>query len=285
MGTEGCARVGRRAPCRAARADPARRGRHLLALINDILDLSKIEAGRMDLNLEQFAVEPLVEDVAATVRPLAEKNGNRLDVECASDVGAMRADPTRLRQALLNLAGNAAKFTANGRVTISAARELEDGKEWVVLQVDDTGIGMTPEQTGRLFREFMQADASTTRNAGHNLPYVIDAAGAVAPVDDARCKPLGIRPEFTYTTATRALTPGDCLYLYTDGITEASDAQGRLFDEARLEESLRANASASARAIVEASIARVREFVGDTPQSDDIAAMALRVVRTRSGLS
>ncbi|MFN0066357.1 MAG: response regulator [Limisphaerales bacterium] len=143
-----------------------RAGRHLLALINDILDLSKIEAGKMDLNLDVFAVEPLVEDVAATVRPLAEKNGNRLDVQFAGDVGTMRADSTRVRQALLNLAANAAKFTANGRVTLSVAREPEGGRDWIALRVADTGIGMTAEQTARLFQEFMQADASTTRKYG-----------------------------------------------------------------------------------------------------------------------
>jgi len=143
-----------------------RAGRHLLALINDILDLSKIEAGKMELNLEVFAVEPLVEEVAATVRPLAEKNGNRIDVACTAGVGTMRADPTRVRQALLNLAGNAVKFTANGRVEILVARESEGGRDWIVMQVGDTGIGMTPEQTARLFEEFIQADASTTRRYG-----------------------------------------------------------------------------------------------------------------------
>jgi len=143
-----------------------RAGRHLLALINDILDLSKIEAGKMELNLETFAVEPLVEEIAATVRPLAGKNGNRIDVACAGGVGTMRADPTRVRQTLLNLAGNAAKFTANGRVEILVAREEEDGRDWIVMQVGDTGIGMAPEQTARLFEEFIQADASTTRKYG-----------------------------------------------------------------------------------------------------------------------
>ena len=93
-----------------------RAARHLLALINDILDLSKIEAGKMDLHLESFAVAALVEDVAATVRPMAEKNGNRLRVECAAEVGTMRADATRVRQALLNLASNAVKFTEQGQV-------------------------------------------------------------------------------------------------------------------------------------------------------------------------
>jgi len=143
-----------------------RAGKHLLALINDILDLSKIEAGRMDLHVESFALRPLLEDVAATVRPMAEKNGNELVVECAADAGSMRADPTRVRQALLNLAANAVKFTEKGRVAFSVAREHEGGQDWVVIQVADTGIGMTPEQTARLFQEFVQADASTTRRYG-----------------------------------------------------------------------------------------------------------------------
>jgi serine phosphatase RsbU (regulator of sigma subunit) len=116
-------------------------------------------------------------------------------------------------------------------------------------------------------------------NAGHNLPYVFDSAGTVAPITDGRGKPLGIRPGLPYASASRAFAPGECLYLFTDGITEATDAAGRLFEEARLEECLRASAGAPARSIVEATIARVREFVGDTPQSDDIAAMAIRLIQ------
>jgi signal transduction histidine kinase/DNA-binding response OmpR family regulator len=140
-----------------------RAGRHLLTLINDVLDLSKIEAGRMDLHLESFAIAPLIDEVAGTVRTIAEANGNTLQVDCAADVGTMHADATRVRQALLNLASNAAKFTENGRVTIGAARAAGDV---VVFRVSDTGIGMTPDQTARLFQDFTQADASTTRKYG-----------------------------------------------------------------------------------------------------------------------
>ena len=143
-----------------------RAARHLLTLINDILDLSKIEAGKMELHIESFSVATLVEDVATTVRPMAEKNGNRLRVECDAEVGMMRADPTRVRQALLNLASNAVKFTEQGLVTISAARARETAGETIVLRVSDTGIGMTPEQMARLFQDFTQADASTTRRYG-----------------------------------------------------------------------------------------------------------------------
>ncbi|MBS0339079.1 MAG: response regulator [Proteobacteria bacterium] len=143
-----------------------RAAQHLLALINDILDLSKIEAGKMELNIESFAVEPLVQDVVATVLPIARKNGNDVKLECADGIGVLTADPMRLRQALLNLASNAAKFSERGTITIRALRRSTEGREWVDLEVTDTGIGMTPEQVSRLFQEFVQADASTTRKYG-----------------------------------------------------------------------------------------------------------------------
>jgi len=151
-----------------------RASRHLLALINDILDLSKIEAGKMELYLESFSIAPLVEDVAKTIQPLAQKNGNQLVVDCSADAGTMRADETRVRQALLNLASNANKFTERGQVTISVRRAVEDGGAWVRLAVTDTGIGMTPELMGRLFREFVQADATThIKYGGTGLGLVI----------------------------------------------------------------------------------------------------------------
>ncbi len=143
-----------------------RAGRHLLALINDILDLSKIEAGKMDLHLDSFAIGPVIEDVVSTVSALSAKNDNRVVVDCPADIGAMRADQTRIRQALLNLASNATKFTERGTVTISVRRVTEDGRKWLTIAVTDTGIGLTPEQMGRLFQEFTQADASTTRRYG-----------------------------------------------------------------------------------------------------------------------
>jgi signal transduction histidine kinase/CheY-like chemotaxis protein len=143
-----------------------RAGKHLLALINDILDLSKIEAGKMELHLESFAITPLVEDVVTTIRPLAEKNGNRVEVDCSADLGTMRADAMRVRQALLNLASNANKFTERGVITIAVRRRGEDGREWVSVAVSDTGIGLTADQVAKLFEEFTQADASTTRKYG-----------------------------------------------------------------------------------------------------------------------
>jgi adenylate cyclase len=141
-------------------------GRHLLALINDILDLSKIEAGRMELHLESFALAPLIEDVAKTIEPMATKNGNRIVVDCQTDLGTAHADQTRFRQALLNLASNANKFTEKGTVTIAAQAQRLEGRDWITIGVTDTGIGMTQEQMGRLFQEFSQADASTTRKYG-----------------------------------------------------------------------------------------------------------------------
>jgi len=143
-----------------------RAARHLLALINDILDLSKIEAGRMELHLESFSLVPTIEDVAKTVEPMAANNANRMVIDCPPDLGTIYADQTRFRQALLNLASNANKFTESGAVTIAARAQQLDGREWITIAVTDTGIGMTEEQMGRLFQEFSQADASTSRKYG-----------------------------------------------------------------------------------------------------------------------
>jgi signal transduction histidine kinase len=149
-------------------------GRHLLALINDILDLSKIEAGRMELNLESFALPPLIDEVVKTIEPLAAKNGNRVAVHCNAAIGMMHADPMRLRQALLNLMSNANKFTEKGTVTIAARQGQENGRDWITLSVADTGIGMTPEQMGRLFQEFSQASSTTaSKYGGTGLGLVI----------------------------------------------------------------------------------------------------------------
>jgi len=144
--------------------EPLRRvlksGRHLLNLINEILDLSKIE-----LNIERVAIAPIVDEVAATSRPLAERNGNRLVIDCTADIGTIRADPLRLRQVLLNLLSNACKFTKDGEVALRA-RKLVDGREWIEFAVADNGIGMTVEQQANLFEAFTQADASTAQRFG-----------------------------------------------------------------------------------------------------------------------
>jgi signal transduction histidine kinase len=141
-------------------------GRHLLGLINDILDLSKIEAGKMTLSVEQFDVTTLITDVVGTAQPLVAAHRNQMQLEISSDAGKMRSDSTKLRQVLLNLLSNAAKFTDRGRIIISVAREMREGRGWIVIRVRDTGIGMTAEQASRLFEDFMQADTSTTRRYG-----------------------------------------------------------------------------------------------------------------------
>ena len=141
-------------------------GRHLLALLNDILDLSKIESGRMELFLETVDVCSVVGEVAATVQPLVEKNGNRLEVRCPPNTGSMYADLTKVRQSLFNLLSNAAKFTKNGRIILEGWRETVGTQDWVTFRVMDSGIGMTRQQMERLFQPFSQADASTTRQYG-----------------------------------------------------------------------------------------------------------------------
>jgi PAS domain S-box-containing protein len=141
--------------------------RQLQALIGDLLDLSKVEAGRMELLLETFDLATLAEEVVTTSRPLAARNGNSLLVDCPDDLGHMHADLTKVRQILLNLLDNAAKFTRQGRITFSIARErVADGAEWICFRVADTGIGMTTEQILALFQPFIQANDVTTREYG-----------------------------------------------------------------------------------------------------------------------
>ena len=141
-------------------------GRHLLTVINDILDLSKIEAGKMELFLETFDVASMIQDVVTTIQPLVEKNANTLVVHCSEDLGAMYSDVTRIRQCLFNLLSNACKFTKNGALALHVTRGTEDGSDWIDFRVRDAGIGMTPEQMDRLFQAFSQADTSTTRKYG-----------------------------------------------------------------------------------------------------------------------
>lgn len=169
-------------------------GKHLLALINDILDISKIEAGKMELYLEPFEISQLVQEVQSTLQPLIEKNHNTFTIDCPADIGTMYADLTKVRQSLFNLLSNAAKFTENGSITLTVQRfdqgmddqmaesflftagSCKDGKHsgfhlpdhtpFVLFRVTDTGIGMTLEQVQRVFQAFTQADASTTRKYG-----------------------------------------------------------------------------------------------------------------------
>ncbi|HEY9837602.1 MAG TPA: ATP-binding protein, partial [Vampirovibrionales bacterium] len=152
-------------------------GNHLLVLINDILDISKIEAGKMDLYLEDFNVNELIENVVITAQPLVERNDNILQVECDRDLGIMYADLTKVRQILLNLLSNAAKFTKNGQIILTVrlsspttasipSTATGTSSSWIEFAIADTGIGITPEQRQHLFKPFMQGDASTTREYG-----------------------------------------------------------------------------------------------------------------------
>jgi PAS domain S-box-containing protein len=149
-------------------------GRHLLRLINDILDLSKIEAKKIELHIESFEVDALIGDVVGTMQHLVARHGNRLEVRRGDELGSMRADLTRVRQVLLNLLGNAAKFTENGTITLDVGRAVERGRTWIRFIVKDTGIGMSPEQVSKLFQAFTQVDASPTRKyEGTGLGLVI----------------------------------------------------------------------------------------------------------------
>ena len=150
-------------------AEPLRRvhraGTHLLGLINQVLDLSKIEAGKLELSPETVNLAPLIDEVVGTARQLAEQNKNRLVVESSENLGPLTVDPMRLRQILFNLLSNACKFTKQGEVTLRV-RKVVDERNWIEFAVTDTGIGMTPEQQAKLFEEFTQADSSTARQYG-----------------------------------------------------------------------------------------------------------------------
>ena len=158
-------------------------GKHLLALINDILDLSKIEAGRMDLYLERFELPRMLDEAVATVTPLISKNGNVLVTDFANDLGTVRADLTKLRQALFNLLSNAAKFTEKGTITLVAKREERADGDRILLTVSDTGIGIPPEKIDQVFEEFSQADDSTTRDYG--------GTGLGLPISRRFCRMMG----------------------------------------------------------------------------------------------
>ena len=144
----------------------SRAGTHLLHLINEVLDLSKIEAGRIEFHVEAIDIAELTEELATTAQPLADQKGNRLAVRCPEESGTMHGDPTRVRQVVLNLLSNACKFTEGGEVSLAVSRKRTRGKDWIRFAVADTGIGMTPEQQAKVFEEFAQADSSTTRKYG-----------------------------------------------------------------------------------------------------------------------
>ena len=158
-------------------------GNHLLALINDILDLSKIEAGRMDLYLERFDVRQMLAEAVDTVTPLIAKNDNRLVTDFGDDIGSIRADLTKLRQSLFNLLSNAAKFSEGGTVTLAVKRDPRESGDWIELSVSDTGIGIREEMLDHVFEEFSQADDSTSRDYG--------GTGLGLPISRRFCQMMG----------------------------------------------------------------------------------------------
>jgi signal transduction histidine kinase len=176
-------------------------GRHLLSLVNDVLDLSKIEAGRMEMATAPIELCAFLDEVAATVLPLVERNGNRLDTRCAAEIGTLVGDATKLRQILLNLLGNAAKFTRNGVVTVSVTRERRVQGDWIGIEVADSGIGMDRPTLDKLFSPFTQADAATaSKYGGTGLGLALSQrlarlmGGSIAAASD-----LGSGSRFTLT--------------------------------------------------------------------------------------
>ena len=158
-------------------------GTHLLSLINDVLDLAKIESGKMDIYLETFEIPAMVNDVVSTIDTLVKKNDNQLRVEVDESIGEMRADITKVRQALFNLLSNAAKFTHEGVITLLVRSEQENGVDWVRMSVSDSGIGIPPEKIDQVFDEFSQADETTTRDYG--------GTGLGLPISRRFCQMMG----------------------------------------------------------------------------------------------
>jgi signal transduction histidine kinase len=138
----------------------------LLSLVTDVLDISKIESNLIELKNETFNVASLIDDIVATCRPMLTANQNRLVVQCPADLGAATTDQTKLRQAALNLMSNAAKFTKEGAITLSAARERKASGDWIEIRVSDTGIGLSKEEMAKLFENFTQASVETSRKYG-----------------------------------------------------------------------------------------------------------------------
>jgi PAS domain S-box-containing protein len=186
-------------------------GRHLLTLINDILDLSKIEAGRMELDLQAFALADLVDEVTGMVQPLVAKGRNQLDVDMAAEVGGMFADPTKVRQVLYNLLANAAKFTEQGSISLQVQPVDFAGDPWVDIRVRDTGIGMSAVQLAGVFEPFRQADTSTSRRFG--------GTGLGLAISQRYCALMGGR-----ITVTSSLGVGSEFRVLLPGVVQAAPA-------------------------------------------------------------
>ncbi len=217
-------------------------GQHLLALINDILDLSKIEAGKMEVFIERIELVPLIEDVANTIRPIIEKNANTLVTRINTSIAQMDTDKTKLRQNLFNLLSNAAKFTSNGTIELI----VDDDGDTINFTIRDDGIGMTQEQKGRLFQAFMQADSSTTRNYGGTglglaiVKQFTEMVGGAVDVETEPGKgsaftlsyPIDLPAEYTHGAVPDQTGTGGCILVIDDdpiarkAMTDLLDAEG-----------------------------------------------------------
>ncbi len=213
--------------------------KHLLALINEILDLSKIEAGRMELTLAEVDLADLIHDAAETVRPLAEANGDALRVSIAPDLACLRVDAIKLKQCLLNLLSNAAKFTRNGEVRLRGERVRAGGREDVRLIVEDTGIGMSPEQVQRLFQPFVQGHAHIARDFGgtglglaitRRLTQLMGGDVTVASVEGAGSTFTITLPAYDLVRETPRRAPGDRIAVVIDDDPNARDLVRRAID-------------------------------------------------------
>ena len=208
-----------------------RSGKHLLGVINDVLDLSKIEAGKMDLYLETFEVSALVDDVTSTVRPMVEQGGNTLVVRVEGELGQMRADASKVRQALLNLLSNSAKFTEGGTVTLDVRRSETDSGPWITMAVGDTGIGLSPDQLAQLFRPFTQVDSGPTRRYGGT------GLGLVISRDFCRLMggDIGVESELgqgsTFTIRLPAVVPDPAADAPAGGLASAPGASVLVVDD------------------------------------------------------
>ncbi|MFQ5772993.1 MAG: sensor histidine kinase [Kiloniellaceae bacterium] len=197
-----------------------RAGEHLLMLINDILDISKIEAGKMTLWPEDFDVAALLDEATSTARPMAERNGNRLGLSCPDDIGSMHADPLRVKQVILNLLSNACKFTDHGEIRVMATRASGADGDELRFTVSDTGIGMAPEQVETLFEEFTQADSARATGArGTGLGLAISRKlSRIMGGDIAVASELGKGSTFTLRLPAKTVSPAG---------TQAPGAGGR----------------------------------------------------------
>ena len=195
-------------------------GKHLLGLINDILDLSKIEAGKMEVFSEDFEIAPFLDEVVSTVQPLMEQKGNTLIVERDESPGKARSDQTKLRQVLFNLLSNAAKFTDHGQITLKATRIRHEDQDCLKLAVTDSGIGMTPEQLSNIFEAFAQAEASTTRRFG--------GTGLGLTITKRFCEMLGGRADCDERSRCRELFYGsNSCSVFRPGRKRASEQNSR----------------------------------------------------------